>query len=159
MKVSLVLVLLPSFSATFKAYTEVDAQNDHNNDPTLSNKEFYKKAKILESSGLNKEEDGDGVISAKLHLRHRPMNHGNEPKTQVLDSTIRDLVRIQTLHRKDIEKRNTNNMSKKKEVKESITIQQQNNLANAFVAPLESSKYEFSGNIITTLESGASHAT
>ncbi|RZC08987.1 Protein ASPARTIC PROTEASE IN GUARD CELL 1 [Glycine soja] len=156
MKVSLVLVLLSIFSATFKAYGEVGAQNDHNNDPTLTNKEFYRKAKSSKSTGLNKEEDEDGVISAKLHLRHRAMNHGNEPKTNVLDSAIRDLVRIQTLHRKVIEKMNTNSMSRKQEVKESITIQQQNNIANAFVASLESSKDEFSGNIIATLEFGAS---
>ena len=35
------------------------------------------------------------------------MNHWNGPKTHVLDSTIRDLVRSQTLHRKVIEKKNT----------------------------------------------------
>lgn len=149
MKVSLVLILLSVFSATFKAYTEVDAQND----PTLTNEEFYKKAKSSESTRLNKE-DGDGAISAKLHLRQRPINHRNEPK--ILDSAIRDLVRIHTLHRKVIEKKNTNSMSRKQEVKESITIQQQNNLANDFVASLESSKDEFSGNIMATLESGAS---
>ncbi|KHN24691.1 Aspartic proteinase nepenthesin-2 [Glycine soja] len=166
MKVSLILVLLSIFCVTFKPYTEDDDQNYHNNDPTLTNKEFYKGAKSSESTRLNKEEDGDDATSAKpdkrsakLQLRRRPINHGNEPKTHALDSAIRDLVRIQTLHRKIIEKKDTKSMSRKQEVKESITIQQQNNLANAFVASLESSKGEFSGNIMATLESGASLGT
>ncbi|RDY07950.1 Aspartyl protease family protein 2, partial [Mucuna pruriens] len=149
-----------------ETYTEVDAQNDHNNDPSLTNKEFYKKAKSSESIILNEEEDGDGAISPKPHkrstklqLKRRPINHGNEPKTHALDSAIRDLDRIQSLHRKVMEKKDTNSiMSRHQEVneKKSIAIQQQNNPTNAFVASLESSKNDFSGNIMATLKSGAS---
>ncbi|KAK7387322.1 hypothetical protein VNO78_28040 [Psophocarpus tetragonolobus] len=164
MKVSLVLVFLSIFSVTFKAYTEVNLQNDHNhhNDPTLIIKEFHKKATSSESIKLKEENEG-GVVSAKpqkrLHLKHRPINHGNEPKTHALDSAIWDLVRIQTLHRKVIEGKDIKSMSRKKEVKGGIIIQEQNNQANAFVASLESSKNEFSGNIMVTLKSGASLGT
>ncbi|CAJ1960669.1 unnamed protein product [Sphenostylis stenocarpa] len=153
MKISLILVLFTVFCVTFKTYAEVDAPNDHNNDPTLTNEEFHMKAKSSEPTRLN-EEDEDYDISAnphrrstKLHLRRRPMNHGDVPKTHALDSAIRDLIRIQTLHRKVTEK------------KESITIQQQKNPSNALIASLESSKGEFSGNIMATLKSGASLGT
>nr|KYP38769.1 Aspartic proteinase nepenthesin-2 [Cajanus cajan] len=72
---------------------------------------------------------------------------------------MRDLIRIQTLHRKVIEKKYTNSISRYQEVKESITIQKQNNPANDVLESMESSKDEFSGNIMATLESGASLGT
>ncbi|XP_027337516.1 protein ASPARTIC PROTEASE IN GUARD CELL 1-like [Abrus precatorius] len=176
-KVSLILVFLAIFSINFKAYTEVDDQNDHNNDPPLTNSEYTnclnfdalpclnsccdKKAKSSEPTRLNKEEDKDDAISTKphrrsvkLHLKRRPIKDRNEPKTHVLDSTIKDLVRIQTLHRKVLVKNNINNMSRVKEVKEQL--QQQIKPVNASVESLESSEDEFSGKIMATLESGAS---
>jgi len=154
MKVSLILVLFSIFCVTFKTCTEVDAQNDYTNDPTLTKKESYMKATSSEPTRLNKEEDGVYDMSENPHkrstmlrLRRRPMNHGNDPKTHALDSAIRDLVRIQTLHRNVTEK------------KESIFIQQQSNPSNAFIASLESTKDEFSGSIMATLKSGASLGT
>ncbi|KAG2395055.1 Aspartyl protease family protein [Vigna angularis] len=135
------------FYVTFKTYTEVDYQNDHTNDPTLTNVESYTKATSSEPTSLNKEEDGVDDISENAHqrstilrLRRRPMNHGNEPKTLALNLATRDLVRIQTLHRKVTEK------------KESVSIQQQNSLSNAFIASLESTKDDFSGSIMATLK-------
>ncbi|KAL2333113.1 hypothetical protein Fmac_014326 [Flemingia macrophylla] len=156
MKVSLFLVVLSIFCVIFKAYTEVNSQNDGSNDPTLTNREFHKEDRSSEPTRKTKEEDGNGAISAKLHLRKRPINHGYEPKTHILDSAMRDLVRIQTLRRKVIEKKYTNSVSRKEEVKERKNIK---NPANDFLQSFKSSKDEFSGNIMATLESGASLGT
>ena len=180
-KTSLILALLSIFFVTFKAYTDVDDQSDHNNNPALTIPEFSncmsfnaitssrssgcnKKAKSSESTGqatLNKEEDGDPAISslrhkrsAKLHLKRRSRRPGNEPKTYMVHSTMKDLVRIQTLHRRVIEKKNINSMSRVQEVKEQPRNQYKPAVAS--VALVESSKDEFSGNIMATLESGAS---
>lgn len=67
-------------------------KNGYNNDPTLTTSEFSKNAESRESTGLTKEHNGDASKSAKLHLKRFPFNHGNEPRTHILDSTIKDLV-------------------------------------------------------------------
>lgn len=67
-------------------------KNGYNNDPTLTTSGFSKNAESRESTGLTKEHNGDASKSAKLHLKRFPFNHGNEPRTHILDSTIKDLV-------------------------------------------------------------------
>ncbi|XP_004500468.1 aspartyl protease family protein 2-like [Cicer arietinum] len=139
LKVFLILVLISIISLTFKAYIEVENQNGHNNDPILTSSEF------LKPESIEKQQDEDASTSEKLHLMRLPFRHGNEPRKHVLDSTIKDLVRIQTLHRKVIEKKNTNIMPREKDV---------------VLASLKSSKDEFSGNnMMATLVSGASLGT
>ncbi|KAJ1382638.1 Xylanase inhibitor, C-terminal [Sesbania bispinosa] len=103
-KVSLIVVLLSIFSVTFKAYTEVDDQNDPNHDPTLTTSEFSnhtnfnaitssgnfdKKAKSSESIQLKKEEEGDVAISAKPHKkisRREQLQQQNKPAKASLAS-------------------------------------------------------------------------
>jgi len=145
------LVLFPFLCHFQNTHSEVGVQNDHINDPTLTNEEPYMETTSSEPTRLNKEEDGVYDISESAHqrstilrLRHMPMNHGNEPKTLALDSATKDLIRIQTLHRKVTEK------------KESIFIQRQNNPSDAFTTSLESTKDEFSDSIMATLKSGVS---
>ncbi|KAK7290311.1 hypothetical protein RIF29_04630 [Crotalaria pallida] len=86
-------------------------------------------------------------LSTKLHLKRlwRSVKQGNEPKTNVLDSAMRDLVRIQILHRRITEKKN-NTTSTLQQYKADI----------ASVARQESFKDEFSGKLMATLVSGAS---
>ncbi|KAK7305583.1 hypothetical protein VNO77_43489 [Canavalia gladiata] len=152
MKVTLILVLLSLFSVPFKAYSEVDDQNCLSYDamPCL-NSCCNKKVKSSESATLNKEEYGDVAISAKPHQRSEKLHLKRRPKTHALDSTIRDLIRIQILHRKILEKNNINSMSRLQEAKEQL--QQQNKPTNASA---ESCNDKFSGMVMATLESGAS---
>ncbi|KAH0983746.1 hypothetical protein GBA52_010923 [Prunus armeniaca] len=90
--------------------------------------------------------------SVKLHLRHRSLNRVSERKSSVIESTVRDLVRIQTLHTRIVEKKNQNTISrlqKDKKVHEFKPV----------VAPAaspESYTSELSGQLQATLKSGVS---
>ncbi|PQQ02877.1 protein ASPARTIC PROTEASE IN GUARD CELL 1 [Prunus yedoensis var. nudiflora] len=90
--------------------------------------------------------------SVKLHLRHRSQNRESERKSSVIESTVRDLVRIQTLHTRIVEKKNQNTISrlqKDKKVHEFKPV-----IAPA--ASLESYTSELSGQLQATLKSGVS---
>ncbi|GAA0185779.1 aspartic protease [Lithospermum erythrorhizon] len=85
--------------------------------------------------------------SVKLPLKHRSFDQETNPKDHFLESTTRDLLRIQTLHRRITEKKNQNPISRNKQ-----------NHQNSAPAPLSpaSSPPVFSGQLMATLASGVS---
>ncbi|GLT26285.1 hypothetical protein SLA2020_013660 [Shorea laevis] len=98
---------------------------------------------------------GDGTESAKppkemvkLHLKRRSVDHGNEPKKSVVESTMRDLSRIQTLHRRVVEKKNQNTISRLSKDRKQQSV--------APAAAPESYTSGFPGQMVATLESGVS---
>ncbi|KAK7276747.1 hypothetical protein RIF29_17893 [Crotalaria pallida] len=119
--------------------------------------------------GLSDDEDngveGETFAAAKphkqpvkLHLKHRSTVSKDiiEPKKSVIDSTARDLTRIQSLHRRVIEKKNQNTISRLQKAKE-----QPKQPYKKVVAPVASPEYFTSGyssssQLVATLESGVS---
>ncbi|KAK7387016.1 hypothetical protein VNO78_27468 [Psophocarpus tetragonolobus] len=88
--------------------------------------------------------------SVKLNLRHHSVSKDSEPKKSMVDSTVRDLKRIQTLHRRVIEKKNQNTISRLEKAQE-----QSKKSYKQEVAPAAAPEY-FSGQLVATLESGVS---
>ncbi|GLU03992.1 hypothetical protein SLE2022_211590 [Rubroshorea leprosula] len=95
---------------------------------------------------------GDGTESAKppkemvkLHLKRRSVDPGNEPKKSVVESTMRDLSRIQTLHRRVVEKKNQNTISRLSKDRKQQSV-----------APAAAPESYTSGQMVATLESGVS---
>ncbi|XP_045787071.1 aspartyl protease family protein 2-like [Trifolium pratense] len=93
--------------------------------------------------------------SVKFDLKHISMNNEIEPKKSVIDYTVRDLTRIQTLHTRVIEKKNQNTISRLQK--------KQTNSKQSYkpaVAPVASSpEYSpsgYSSQLVATLESGVS---
>ncbi|XVF20902.1 hypothetical protein REPUB_Repub12eG0043400 [Reevesia pubescens] len=127
------------------------------NDCSLS-KQSQKIVFLEESSYLDDEEDEDEKEepkkSVKLHLKHRQMDGKAEPKKSLLESTMRDLTRIQTLHTRVIEKKNQNSISRLnnnwKQSKQHLKP-----VVEKAAAP-ESYTYGVSGQLVATLESGVS---
>ncbi|KAF8391096.1 hypothetical protein HHK36_023396 [Tetracentron sinense] len=89
----------------------------------------------------------------KLHLKHRSSNQETRvgKKESVIESTYRDLTRIQTLHRRIIEKKNQNTDARLMEER-----QQRLKPVVAPAASPESDTTESSGQLVATLESGVS---
>ncbi|KAF1868675.1 hypothetical protein Lal_00036113 [Lupinus albus] len=90
----------------------------------------------------------------KLHLKHRSVSKDIEPKKSVIDFTAKDLTRIQSLHRRVIEKKNQNTISRLHRAKE-----QPKQPYKPVVAPSASPEYfssGYSGQLVATLESGVS---
>ncbi|XP_047336330.1 aspartyl protease family protein 2-like [Impatiens glandulifera] len=104
---------------------------------------------LAESNPEKSESNPDGIKQApsvKLQLNHRRRNPDMNPKDSVFESTSRDLVRIQTLHKRIVEKKNQNSSSRQKKY---------NSPPSPSSSP-DSSKSEFSGQLMATLESGVS---
>ncbi|KAJ1379666.1 Xylanase inhibitor, C-terminal [Sesbania bispinosa] len=90
--------------------------------------------------------------SVKLHLKHRSVSNEVEPKKSVVDFTARDLTRIQTLHRRVIEKKNQNTISRLQKAQE-----KSKQSYKPVVAPAASPEYfsgGYSSQLVATLESG-----
>lgn len=138
---------------------------------TNSGCSFSKSNKPKHSERIDKQEKDDDVVlddgdggdlltlkpskqKVKLHLKHRSTNHETEPKKSVVESTISDLTRIQTLHRRIIEKKNQNTVSRLK--KESQKSKKQIKPVVAPAASPESYASGVSGQLVATLESGVS---
>ncbi|XP_010516578.1 PREDICTED: aspartyl protease family protein 2-like isoform X4 [Camelina sativa] len=89
-----------------------------------------------------KERTGENK-TVKFHLKRRETTpkHGTEKTTtnSVLELNFRDLTRIQTLHKRVLEKKNQNTVKKQKRNKEVVT------------SPVEEQQ---SGQLVATLESG-----
>lgn len=109
------------------------------------------------------DDDGEGNLesllslkfhkqSVKFHLKRRAASSETEPKQSVTDTTIRDLIRIQTLHRRRTEKRNQNTISRLK--KTSKVSKQPYKPVVPPASPPESEPSGFSGQLVATLESG-----
>ncbi|KAJ9172828.1 hypothetical protein P3X46_016029 [Hevea brasiliensis] len=106
---------------------------------------------------LDGDEGKDSKKTVKLELKHRyrPMNQESTAEESFIASTTRDLSRIQTLHKRIVEKKNQNVISRLKKDKE----QQKKVLKQPVVASAaspESYATGISGQLMATLESGVS---
>ncbi|KAJ8568633.1 hypothetical protein K7X08_028166 [Anisodus acutangulus] len=92
-------------------------------------------------------QDQENKEAVKFQLRHRSAGQRIEAK----DSVFKDLSRIQTLHRRIVEKKNQNTISR-------LAKSTEKHVAPAPVpAPVAlSESYELSGKLMATLESGVS---
>ncbi|XP_002520371.2 aspartyl protease family protein 2 [Ricinus communis] len=96
------------------------------------------------------DDDQESKQTLKLHLKHRWINRDSTHKESFVASTTRDLTRIQTLHKRILEKKNQNALSRlnKEEPKQPV------------VAPAASPESYpangLSGQLMATLESGVS---
>lgn len=100
------------------------------------------------------EEEKEAKQTVKLHLKHRSKDRKSEGKESFVESTNRDLARIQTLHTRIIEKKNQNDISRLKKDKERPEKQIKTVVAPA--ASPESHGTGLSGQLMATLESGVS---
>ncbi|KAJ6412385.1 hypothetical protein OIU84_005438 [Salix udensis] len=66
------------------------------------------------------EEEKEAKQTVKLHLKHRSKDGKSGGKESFMESTNRDLARIQTLYTRIIEKKNQNDISRLKKDKEGI---------------------------------------
>lgn len=114
---------------------------------------------------LDDDEGGKGEASVaekphkqplKLHLKHRPVSSDVGPeKKSLFDFTAKDLIRIQTLHRRFMEKKNQNTISRLQ--KQSSSKQSYNPGRAVAVSPAASPpEYFSSSQLVATLESGVS---
>ncbi|KAI4308117.1 hypothetical protein L6164_031223 [Bauhinia variegata] len=106
-------------------------------------------------------EEGESFLAAephkqsvKLHLKHRPLSKDAEPKTSMIDDTVRDLTRIQTLHRRLIEKKNQNTISRLQTAQEKSKQPYKPMAAPAASPEFFSSGY--SSQLVAKVESGVS---
>lgn len=70
------------------------------------------------------DEDGDVIVSAeqlkqsvKLHLKHNPLRQQTDLKNSAVEFTVKDLIRVQTLHTRITEKKNQNTISRPRKEK------------------------------------------
>ncbi|CAI8585029.1 unnamed protein product [Vicia faba] len=88
--------------------------------------------------------------SVKLHLKHISMSNEVEPKRKsVIDYTVKDLTRIQTLHTRVIEKKNQNTLSRLEKANSKQSYKPE-------VAPVAVATPEYSTQLVATLGSGVS---
>ncbi|XP_020207000.1 aspartic proteinase nepenthesin-2 [Cajanus cajan] len=102
------------------------------------------------------EEKGDAFSASKpnkhlvkFHLKHRSGSKDSEPKKSLI---VRDLTRIQNLHRRVIEKKNQNTVSRLQKSQD----QPKKQSYKPAVAPAVSPASGVSGQLVATLESGVS---
>ncbi|GAV86892.1 Asp domain-containing protein [Cephalotus follicularis] len=106
-----------------------------------------------EKDNLDDDDDGcdgndrDDIISSmqqkqtfKIHLKHRSTNKKTEAKESLVEFTVRDLTRIQTLHTRIVEKKNQNTFSR----------------LNKDMGTTKKQSESYSGQLVATLESGVS---
>ncbi|KAK7300164.1 hypothetical protein RJT34_11000 [Clitoria ternatea] len=150
----------PSFNAvTSSGDTDCGLSNSQqlgHSEPTMASNEGF------DDDDDGEAEEGEAFLAAnphkqsmKLHLKHRSVGKDVEPKKSVIDSTARDLTRIQTLHRRVIEKKNQNTISRLQKSQE----KPKQPSYKPVVAPAASPEYlpgEYSNQLVATLESGVS---
>ena len=110
------------------------------------------------TSGEETDEEGEAFPTpkphkqvVKLHLKQRSGSEDAEPKQSVVDSTVRDLTRIQNLHKRVTEKKNQNAISRLQKSQD-----QPKQPFEPVVAPGASPASGVSGQLVATLESGVS---
>ena len=141
---------------SFNAVSSSTSSNDCSLSKQKEAKQSQKIASQEESSCLDDEEDEEEKPkkTVKLHLKHRQIDGKAEPKETVLESTMRDLTRIQTLHTRVIEKKNQNDISRlnnnRKQSKQHLKP-----VVEKAAAP-ESYTSGLPGLLVATLESGVS---
>ncbi|XVE78519.1 hypothetical protein DITRI_Ditri13aG0151600 [Diplodiscus trichospermus] len=137
---------------SFNAVSSSTSSNDCSLSKQEESKLPEKIASQEESSYLGDEEEKPKK-TVKLHLKHRQMDGNAEPKKSVLESTMRDLTRIQTLHTRVIEKKNQNAISRLNNNKKSKEHFKPG--VEKAAAP-ESHTNGVPGQLVATLESGVS---
>ncbi|XP_027344178.1 aspartic proteinase nepenthesin-2-like [Abrus precatorius] len=133
---------------------------------SFSKSEEFEHSGTIASGEDTEDDDDDGeereaFLAAKhpnqyvkLHLKHHSVSNDAEPKKSVADSTVRDLTRIQTLHRRVIEKKNQNTISRLQKAQEQSKKSYEPVAVPA--APPEYFSGDYSGQLVATLESGVS---
>ncbi|PON32543.1 Aspartic peptidase [Parasponia andersonii] len=126
------------------------ASNDNDNDNDDDDDEEEERGGVNVDSFLSLTPNKQAV---KLHLSRRSASGETEPKKSLISSTIRDLARIQTLHRRITEKKNQNSVSRLKNKARKQPEEQISPVVAPAASP-ESYGGGFSGQLIATLESG-----
>ncbi|KAK8507764.1 hypothetical protein V6N13_140507 [Hibiscus sabdariffa] len=171
-RVSLGLVVLllsissGAFEATARVHYDRIKNEENSNISTLAGIEFphHMSFNAVSSStgssdcNLSKQsqedDGGEPKKTVKLHLKHRQMDGKVGPKKSVLESTARDSTRIQTLHKRVIEKKNQNvisrlNSNKKQSDQHLKPVVEKTALPESYAAGVP-------GQLVATLESGVS---
>ncbi|XP_023523440.1 aspartyl protease family protein 2-like [Cucurbita pepo subsp. pepo] len=91
--------------------------------------------------------------SVKLHLKKRSTSRVTEPKESITESAVRDLARIQTLHKRITERKNQDTTSR---LKNGNAERRKPAEAVSPAASPDSYSGYFSGQLMATLESGVS---
>ncbi|KAG7037495.1 60S ribosomal protein L18a-3, partial [Cucurbita argyrosperma subsp. argyrosperma] len=91
--------------------------------------------------------------SVKLHLKKRSTSRVTEPKESITESAVRDLARIQTLHKRITERKNQDTTSRLKNG--NAERRKPAEAVSPSASPDSYSGY-FSGQLMATLESGVS---
>ncbi|CAL0317509.1 unnamed protein product [Lupinus luteus] len=168
LKFPLILVLLVII------YVEAHCLNHNNNGSSLAaitfpNDPSYSDMSSSGDSGctfsnsqqfrLSDDDNGDGgeaflaakphKQTVKLHLKHGSVSKDIKPKKSLIDFTAKDLIRIQRLHRRVIEKKNQNTISR-------LQTKQPYKQVVAPAASPENLSSGYSSQLVATLESGVS---
>ncbi|KAK4278950.1 hypothetical protein QN277_016720 [Acacia crassicarpa] len=184
LKISLLLVLLVMCSCDMEAISGNNYQNCHNKNDSSSlaaikmpdhpGLNTVSSSANTDSNFSNSENFGhSGVTTShddttqatprkqllKLDLKRRPVTVIEEdakPKKPAIDLTTRDLTRIQTLHRRVIEKKNLNTVSRlQKKIQLKSKPQIHNQAVNPALATADVPEYlVYPGRLVATLESG-----
>ncbi|KAK4429218.1 Aspartyl protease family protein 2 [Sesamum alatum] len=109
------------------------------------------KKTLFPQGGFEHEHDGFKVQpTVMLNLKHQSSGKSKRPEESVMESTAKDLKRIQTLHRRIVEKRRKQNSISR------ISRDDIRPAESANFAPAPSSESGFSGQLMATLKSGLS---
>ncbi|GMI76278.1 hypothetical protein like AT3G59080 [Hibiscus trionum] len=171
---AIVVLLLSISSGAFEATARIHydrIKNENSNISTLAGIEFPDpmsfNAAVSSSTSTNdcsfskqSQEDNDEKDepkkTVKLHLKHRQIDRkAAGPKKSVLESTMRDSTRIQTLHKRVIEKKNQNVISRLNSEKK-LKPGPGDEIEKAAPPPPESYTAGVPGQVVATLESGVS---
>ncbi|KAK8541699.1 hypothetical protein V6N13_137708 [Hibiscus sabdariffa] len=173
----LVVFLLSISSGAFEATARIHydrIKNENSNISTLAGIEFpdhmsfsavssstssngcslSKQSQTTASQEDDDDEKDEPKKTVKLHLKHRQIDGKAEPKKSVLESTMRDSTRIQTLHKRVIEKKNQSVISRLNSKNKELNQHLMSGVEKA--APPESYTAGVPGQLVATLESGVS---
>ncbi|KAJ8753375.1 hypothetical protein K2173_019774 [Erythroxylum novogranatense] len=141
------------------SFNAVSSSSVNTNCGLSTSKEAAQKSATKEAAeedcdfGDDEDEEGhDPKQTVKLHLKRRPMNEESEVKESFAKSTTRDSVRIQTLQKRIIEKKNQNVISRLK-LEKVKDVKELKSVIPPAASP-ESYASGISGQLMATLESG-----
>ncbi|KAL3849118.1 hypothetical protein ACJIZ3_011000 [Penstemon smallii] len=115
---------------------------------TLSSSKKTKAHSILPQNEVNDGFDSKVNPTVVLNLKHRLKNI--KPRDSMVESTAKDLARIQTLHTRIVEEKNQNTISRNTNKDGG----KKNSYNPIIVAPAPSQESGFAGQLMATLESG-----
>lgn len=141
-------------SSTTNTGCDLDTSKKVKQSQTIVSQEDFDLLEDDDDDDEGGEEEKEAKQTVKLHLKHRSKDRKSEGKESFVESTNRDLARIQTLHTRIIEKKNQNDISRLKKDKERPEKQIKTVVAPA--ASPESHGTGLSGQLMATLESGVS---